>query len=528
MGQQKIYLKNGQTVICDTTKTTSEGTYRTQFIYNVFCCGTEEYIVNTLHRRENPYADYVMRWTFPSDVYFEFKLTYSEQGHHWSYSAQLTDGKGTTYPIYFGLKHIPDARPDKYYVQAYMRYNTTTSKFAIDVNSFGYGYDDNHPEWYAAQNMTSEKMSEYSNDRSALPNSVYPTLIVDYCNNDVSILGDAPAKPDPYNPGGSADPDGNGGGGDFDTSSDPIEFPSLPTLNASTTGFLTIYAPYIGEVNALADYMWTDDFITNVKKLYSDPADAVISFGIVPYSIPSVVDSNVSVGGVSTNLSMHRATSQYVEVDCGNLSLHEFFGSCFDYQPYTSLQLYCPFSGYHTIDVDNCMSNTLALKYQFDILSGSFVAHLKVGDAVMYQWGGTALMTLPISSYSMDALIKGAVTATASVAGAVATGGALAPIAGAMTVASVTSMKPEIAHGSGVGSASALFSVRQPYVIIKRPRQALPKSQNVYIGYPAVYTTTLDTLSGYTEIESVHLENMTCTDNEKSEIEELLQQGVIL
>ena len=128
----------------------------------------------------------------------------------------------------------------------------------------------------------------------------------------------------------------------------------------------------------------------------------------------------------------------------------------------------------------------------------------------------------------MDALVKGAVTATASVAGAVATGGALAPIAGAMTVASVTSMKPEINHGGGVGSASALFSVRQPYVIIKRPRQVLPKSQNVFSGYPAVYTTTLDTLSGYTEIESIHLENMTCTDNEKSQIEDLLQQGVIL
>lgn len=335
-------------------------------------------------------------------------------------------------------------------------------------------------------------------------------------------------KPDPYNPGGSANPDGSGGGGDFDESSDPISFPTLPTLNAATTGFLSIYAPLIGEVNALADYMWTDDFIRSVKKLYSDPADALISFGIVPYSIPTVIDPNVSVGGVSTNLSMHRATSQYVEVDCGTLSLHEFFGSCFDYQPYTSLQIYCPFSGYHTIDTDNCMSNTLSLKYQFDILSGSFVAHLMVGDAVMYQWGGTALMTLPVSSYSMDALIKGAVTATASVAGTVATGGALAPIAGAMTVASVTSMKPEITHGGGVGSASALFSVRQPYVIIKRPRQVLPKSQNVFSGYPAVYTTTLDTLSGYTEIESIHLENMTCTDNEKSQIEDLLQQGVIL
>lgn len=526
MAQQKIYLANGETVICDTIKTTSEGTYRTEYIYNVFCGGYENYIIAKLHARDNIHDDYTMTWTFPSGVYLKMVFKYSAQYQQWDYSAVLTD-EINNYPVYVGLKQISDTSPsDTYYLRLYMIYNITTDKFAISVDNFGYSNVD--PLWTVAQNMTSEKMSEYSNNQSNDIRVVYPALITDYCNNDVTILGNAKAKPDPYNPGGNASPEGSGGGGDFDISSDPIPFPTLPTLNAATTGFLSIYVPLIGEVNALADYMWTDDFITNVKKLYSDPADALISFGIVPYSIPSVVDPNVSVGGVSTNLSMHKAVSQYVEINCGTLSLHEFFGSCFDYQPYTSLQLYCPFSGYHTIDVDNCMSNSLELKYQFDILSGSFVAFLKVGDAVMYQWGGTALMTLPVSSYSMDALIKGAVTATASVAGAVATGGALAPIAGAMTVASVTSMKPEISHGGGVGNASALFSVRQPYIIIKRPRQVLPKSQNVYIGYPAVYTAALDTLSGYTEIESIHLENMTCTDNEKTEIEELLQQGVIL
>lgn len=525
MAQQKIYLKNGQTVVCDTTKTTSEGTYRNEYIYNVFCGGYENYIVAKLHARENIHDDYTMRWTFPSGVYLEMTFKYVA-GNQWMYDIKLTDG-ATVYPTYLGLKYISDSDPSTTrYLRLYMIYNITTDKFAISVDNFD--YRDGEPLWTVAQNMNSEKMSEYSNNQSNDTRLVYPALITDYCNNDVSILGDALAKPDPYTPGGSASPDGIGGGGDFDISTDPIPFPELPSLGASSTGFLSIYAPTAGEVNQLAAYMWTDDFITNVKKLYSDPADSLISFGIVPYSIPSAVDADLKVGGISTGLSMHKALNQYLEVDCGTLSLNEFFGSCFDYQPFTSLQIYCPFSGYHTIDTDNCMSNTLSLKYQFDILSGSFVAFLKVGDAVMYQWGGTALMALPISSYSMDALIKGAVTATASVAGAVATGGALAPIAGTMTVASVTSMKPEISHGGGIGSASALFSVRQPYVIIKRPKQVLPKSQNVFSGYPAVYTTTLDTLSGYTEIESIHLENMTCTDNEKSQIEELLQKGVIL
>lgn len=71
MAQQKIYLANGEKVICDTTKTTSEGTFRSEYIYNVFCGGYENYIVAKLHARENMYDDYIMRWTFPSGVYLE-------------------------------------------------------------------------------------------------------------------------------------------------------------------------------------------------------------------------------------------------------------------------------------------------------------------------------------------------------------------------------------------------------------------------------------------------------------------------
>ena len=524
MAQQKIYLQNGEIVICDTTKTTSEGTYRTEYIYNLFCCGNEEYIINMLHKRENPYDDYVMRWTFPSGVYFEFVLKYLSQYKEWDFSAQLTDGKSTTYPIYVSSKVIPDLSPDKYYVQAYMRYNTTTSKFAIVIDSIH--RDDTHPEWYAAQNMTSEKMSKYNNNRTDPLFGIYPTLIVDYCNNDISILGDCLVKPDPYKGGGYSGE--NGGGGNFDETSDAIALPELPTLTAQNTGFISIYSPLAGEIQALSTYMWSDDFITSVKKLYANPADSLIMLAIVPIAIPSAVDSDVKIAGISTGLSMHKALSQFIEIDCGTIEINEFFGSCFDYQPYTQIQIYCPFSGYHDIDVDICMNSSLNLRYYFDILSGTFIAYLLINNTVMYQWAGQAKTMLPTSSYNIDALIKGAVAATASVAGAVATGGALAPIAGAMTVASVTSMKPQVSHGGDITGSSALLSVREPHVIIKRPRQVLPQAYNEMSGYPSMINAVLSDLTGYTEIYSVHLSDMSCTDDEKVEIERLLKEGVIL
>lgn len=365
-----------------------------------------------------------------------------------------------------------------------------------------------------------------------LSSSVYPNSIYIDSRNFVIDFNNLPdmdwTKPDPYKNGGVADIEGAGGGGTFDTSSDVVPLPNLPEKTALSSGFISIYTPLAGELISLSQYMWSDTFIDGVKKLYANPSDSLIMLGIIPINIPSVIDSDVKIGGISTGITMHKATAQFIEVDCGTITLNEFFGSCFDYQPYTQLQLYCPFSGYHDIDVDVCMSKSLNLRYKFDILSGTFVAYLLVNNSVMYQWSGQALTVLPTSAYNIDALIKGAVATTASVAGAVATGGALAPIAGAMTVASVTSMKPNVSHGGSVSSSAALLSVRQPHVIIKRPRQVLPTDYNKTSGYPAMYTATLSDLTGYTEIYNIHLEDMSCTDNEKTEIERLLKEGVII
>ena len=59
-------------------------------------------------------------------------------------------------------------------------------------------------------------------------------------------------------------------------------------------------------------------------------------------------------------------------------------------------------------------------------------------------------------------------------------------------------------------------------------RQALPAKQNEFMGYPAFITSTLAELTGYTEVDSIHLENVDATDAELSEIETLLKGGVIL
>ena len=56
---------------------------------------------------------------------------------------------------------------------------------------------------------------------------------------------------DPYDDGG--DSGGGGGGGSFDDDSDDIDFPPLPDISATDTGFISLYVPSAAQLNDLAN-----------------------------------------------------------------------------------------------------------------------------------------------------------------------------------------------------------------------------------------------------------------------------------
>lgn len=96
------------------------------------------------------------------------------------------------------------------------------------------------------------------------------------------------------------------------------------------------------------------------------------------------------------------------------------------------------------------------------------------------------------------------------------------------TSTAVNQMKPSIEKSGAMGGTGGLLGIQTPYLILTRPRQALPNNQNVFMGYPSFITETLESIKGYTEIENIHLENIPATEEELSEIESLLKNGVIL
>ena len=346
---------------------------------------------------------------------------------------------------------------------------------------------------------------------------------------------------DPYSPGGSSET--GGGTGTFDRTGDDIGVPSLPTLSAVSTGFVTLYNPTLGQLNDLASYMWSDLFdINTFKKIFADPMDVILGLSIVPVSVPDGGSVDVKVGNISTGVIMNKAASQFVHVSCGSLEIKEYWGAYLDFAPYTKAEIYLPYCGSHPIDIDEIMGKTISVDYNIDIFSGACCAMIKCGNSVLYHFLGQCSQSIPISGNDWSQFISNAIRAAASIGTMVATAGASAPAtaagslarttsqisSGASTAESIVSMKPSIEKSGAMCGCGGMLGVQTPYITFNFPRQCLPKGQNTIIGYPTYITYTLGDLSGYTIVDDLHLTIDTATNQEKDEIEELLKGGVIL
>lgn len=331
-------------------------------------------------------------------------------------------------------------------------------------------------------------------------------------------------------------PESTHGNPDRDVESDPIAIPDVPSVSVADSGFITLFNPTVAQLKSLADFMWSSEFdISLFKAVHGNPIDCILGLSLVPVAVPNESTATaVTVGNIPTTVSMYKATSQYVELDCGTITLPEFFAAYLDYAPYTKIEIYLPYVGYRQLDVDNVVNKEIGVKYHVDILSGACVAYVTTNGSVMYQFTGNCAEQIPITSVSYDSMISTVVSMAAALGAAVATKGASAAVQGmaGATVAgaaagAVMNQKPDISKGGAIGGASGLLSVQKPYLIITRPIQCVPEAQAGFEGYPSFITDRLGNFSGYTVVEAVHVE-VPCTDAESMEIESLLKGGVIL
>ena len=362
------------------------------------------------------------------------------------------------------------------------------------------------------------------------------TITQNMIDTAVAILNDSSiGREDPFQNGGNTTT--GGGTGDFDGTGDKIGKPTKPTLSAVDAGFITIFNPTIGQLQNLASYMWGSLFdVSTWKKLFADPMQCILGLSIVPVSVPNGGTKQVTVGNIPTGVSMTVAGSQYVELDCGTLNVNEFWGAYLDFDPFTSVDIYLPYIGMRSLKADDIMGTAVNVYYLIDILSGACTATISCDNCALYTFTGQCSASVPISGSDWTNVVNGAISAAASlpafvsgIAGAAEGALSAATAAGAANLAtSVFNSKPHIEKSGTMSSTGGMLGIQTPFLILTRPRQAVPEYQSSYTGYPSFITRGLSQLGGYTIVENIHLQNIPATDTELDEIERILKTGVIL
>ena len=278
--------------------------------------------------------------------------------------------------------------------------------------------------------------------------------------------------------------------------------------------------------------------------------DCILGLSVVPVAVPTSGNAQITVGNVElSGITLPLASQQYVELDCGTITFDRYFGSYLDFEPYTKMSLFVPYSGVHSVSADDIMGKTVGLKYHIDILTGSLVAFLTCGDSVLYEFNGACASNIPVNSMNYASTIENAIRIAVNIGTTVATAGAAAPLTGenaaartaarefgtkvsiaGSTAEGALSLKPSIDRAGSLGGTTGLMGNQIPYFIITRPRMCKPKNQDLFQGYPSFIQTIVGDMegTGFTAFENVIISGTYLTEAEKTELSSILSAGVYL
>lgn len=349
---------------------------------------------------------------------------------------------------------------------------------------------------------------------------------------------------------------GGYGGGSFDDSSDHMGLPSLPDIGISDSGFVNVYLISKNQLQGFVDDLFPDfelptpstaegieavaENLSNTVKVIGDFANSYINKGLVDYVIdchivpvvPAAVDNTgLKVGFKVFSYNPKKVISDYVEFDCGSLSIPEYYQNFLDYVG-TRAKLYLPFIGFVDVKAEWFQSGKLQIIYHFNIIDGSCIANVlgtssksKLTDTVVATFGGNCCVHMPITGINYSSMISGIAGGVGQVASGIANGSMSTALKG---LENAVSARPELQQSNGYNAGMSFMSYRQPYLLIERAVASFSKNYPKENGLPLNATQKLANLSGMTICENVVLDNFPCLPEEKEMIQAALAEGIIL
>lgn len=323
--------------------------------------------------------------------------------------------------------------------------------------------------------------------------------------------------------------------GTGDNTSDDVDYPAPSYIPNAT-----VYDRYFLTPNQVPDvkkFLFSDTFVDNIKRLWTNPAEYVISLVCYPFDVNSTglttTTGVVSVGGVASDMSAAALTDKGVPYFYGgSVYVDKYYNSYLDYEPYTSIDIFIPYIGVRPLNVSQIVGHTLNIGYYVDLNTQQITALLGLdGSAdnlgqVVTQFVGSIGVQTPLSGTSAQDMIRNVVTQTSGLitgVGAIA-GGVMGanPVLISSGVAGVGNSLLGGGHTApsyygSLSPVSGLYTPQTAYLIINRPRQAMPTAYLNQQGFSSNYSGAVSSFSGYLECASVNLPSTTTMTAEENQ-----------
>lgn len=346
--------------------------------------------------------------------------------------------------------------------------------------------------------------------------------------------------------------DGRGDGGTGDDSGgdegtgkgvipdgDDISEPDLPSKNIIGTGLLHAYVLSNDNLKKFAEWLWTDDIISYLSKLFtSNPLDSIISASLLPYTPTTMGSTSVVVGGVAcvTITDAPNVSEQFQTFTFNYDGLSDpIWGSEMDFSRGVKVELYIPFVGVVPLDTNEVVYTHLTLKYIIDNITGQGIVVLssQKTDAtwdnarkkvVIGTWSFNCKSTVTLTRQDLSSMISGGIgTLTSLIAGNV--GGA---------IGTIMSSRPQVEKSGSMTTSTAYLNGRKPFIIYTFSKVVIPTGLYSKTGRPQYATKKLSECSGFVRCKDPRMTFESesglqfPTQEEIEEIYRLLEEGVVI
>ena len=324
--------------------------------------------------------------------------------------------------------------------------------------------------------------------------------------------------------------------GDGDNHSDPFE-PVQPSISPYDT-YTTTYICTKADINKVSNYLWSDDFINNVIRLYENPAELITNNVFFPFSLTEGqtlgAPEQVKIGNVNAptgttgipagqNYNRRRSTPLY--------EYTSYFGNFLDYSPYSKYFLYLPYIGFVDINGNDIIKHSIHIEYVFELETGDCTAYFYSDNRLVSQHNGR--LGTPVGLSNSNQIMKnlgmaqGVIKTGVGIVSAITSrgaGGSTEIVSGINDFVS-SFAEQTINTGDKVGGLNALYGPQDVFLIVLHAVPAEAKNLKEIFGKSASYGGTVADFSGFLQCSAVDGYTKG-TDEENNEIFELLRGGI--